>query len=92
MKPFLRLLIPLCLCSFTSSLSAQSTWTGATDSNWSTAGNWEPSEVPANNTPLFFGSADRYAVDLGGVARSTGELTFESSEEYTFSNGTATRS
>lgn len=65
---------------------AQSTWTGATDTNWDTADNWSPSGVPANGTALTFGPAINYVVDLGGVTRTVGNTTF--TNNYTLNNGT----
>jgi fibronectin-binding autotransporter adhesin len=66
--------------------AAQTSWTGATDGVWGTAGNWDPSGVPTNNAALTFGTATTYDVNLGGVTRTIGASTF--SGDYTFTNGT----
>jgi fibronectin-binding autotransporter adhesin len=77
---------------------AQKSWTGATDGTWGTANNWDPSGVPGASSPgeaLTFGTVASgiYSVDLGGVTRfatGTSALTFSSSNDYTFTNGSLT--
>lgn len=53
-----NLLWSLCLVvvasSFTSASAATKTWTGATDANWSTSGNWSPAGAPTTGDDLVF--------------------------------------
>ncbi len=71
---------------------AQSTWTGSSSVSWGTAGNWDPSGAPSG-VALTFGTvaSNRYSIDLGGTTRfasGASALTFTSSNDYTFTNGT----
>lgn len=66
---------------------AQSTWVGATDTNWGTDANWNPSGVPGNGAALTFGAATNYVVDLGGVTRTVGNTTFTNDSNYTLNHG-----
>lgn len=73
--------------------SAQSTWTGTTSGAWGTSTNWNPGSLPLDSAALTFGTASNYSVDLGGATRKAAgasALTFTSSNDYTFTNGTLT--
>ena len=59
---------------------AQSTWVGGT-SDWGTAGNWDPSGVPAGN--VTFTSAGNTSVYLGTAARTVSTITFNSTTSST---------
>ncbi len=37
--------------------AAPTTWTGASDTSWATAGNWSPSTVPLTDSPIIFNSS-----------------------------------
>jgi fibronectin-binding autotransporter adhesin len=56
-----NLLWSLCLVvvatSLTTASAATKTWTGATDANWSTGGNWSPAGTPATGDDLVFPAA-----------------------------------
>jgi hypothetical protein len=47
----------LFLFAFTLSLQAASlTWTGSVNSDWNTAGNWSPAQVPTSSDTVTIGS------------------------------------
>lgn len=86
--------IAVCFCAlalaFTQHSALAQSWSGATDFAWGDGSNWSPSGVPADDSPLTFGTASGYTVDLGGVSRAVGNLTFTNGANYTLQNGTLT--
>jgi autotransporter-associated beta strand protein len=56
-------------------------WTGATDVNWTTGGNWSPSGAPAGADDVAFtGTGTNLGTRLNGTARSLNSLTFTSGQ------------
>lgn len=56
-------------------------WTGATDVNWTSGGNWSPSGAPAGTDDVAFtGSGTNLGTRLNGTARSLNSLTFTSGQ------------
>ena len=64
---FLASIIPLMMLAALSPVRAQVTWTGAIDSDWSTAGNWTPG-VPDSSSSIYIFDA---TVDLTGAAEAS---------------------
>ena len=53
--------------------AATDTWTGASDANLATAGNWSPNGTPANLATLLFSSADPSGTALNNNLTGTGQ-------------------
>jgi len=88
MKPSSKLLAFLLgssLLAAVATTNAQtSTWTGASDNNWGTAGNWNPSGVPGTSADILFdGTASGFTPFLGTADRRVdGGITFNSATSY----------
>ena len=68
--------------------SAQSTWNGATSTNWGLATNWTPSGVPGSATAVVFGDTAGSTVVGLDTNRFVASMAFTSdADAYTF-NGT----
>ena len=69
--------------------AAQQVWTGTVDSDWGTAGNWNPADVPdtATEAAVFDASAANQSVDLGGAAFDSLRVIIDDGN-YNLSNGT----
>ena len=64
-------------------LAAQSTWTGTTNANWSTATNWNPG-IPANGDNIIIADTSANGLTLDDASHSVGSITIGH-------NGTRTR-
>lgn len=73
-----------------SSLYSQSTWNGSTNTMWGTGGNWSPSGVPADGANVEVAAGSGTAINLGGVTRTVGTISFNNSQGLTLSTGTLT--
>jgi autotransporter-associated beta strand protein len=65
-------------------------WSGASGSDWGTAGNWDPNGVPAAEGAVVFGSAGATGTVVLDTARSQSGLGFDSAVSTTISSGGAT--
>ena len=71
--------VALLVCLLTSlSLSAQRTWTGAVNANWSEPANWSPNGVPQPSDALTFhaGAANRDMINDLPAGTAVGSMTF----------------
>ena len=68
-----------------------STWTGATNSNWSISGNWSGLVPNAVDATAVFGTnaANQYAVNVDGP-KTVGTMSFSGGNSYTLSGSTIT--
>jgi len=91
----------LAVAVFTPVISTGDIWTGASSSDWGTAGNWQASSVPnpSGDTITFGDAGATGSVDLGSSARSVAGLLFvgvnttvasASSNVLTLANGGST--
>jgi hypothetical protein len=74
-----------------STIVGSGSWTGATDANWSTAGNWG-GDIPSGvDGVASFGAitSGRYNVNVDG-ARTLGGMVFDSATSYTLSGSAIT--
>ena len=86
MKLTLHLLPLLCLLAATAPADAQNiTWTGAIDSDWNTAGNWNPAIVPGPGTSAFVHVQLNEPEISGGL--DCGDLTIYGSATVTVTSG-----
>jgi hypothetical protein len=78
-RNLLTFLVTSSLFAAVTTTSAQSTWTGATDNNWSVAGNWSAGVPNATGAAAIFtsASASGYSIVLGDASR-TANITFDS--------------
>ena len=88
----------LCWLLAITAASAQTTWTGATDTDWHTAGNWNPSGAPAADDDVVIADVDNdptipantaalaksVVVNAGGVfaIAATGSLMTDGSTDF----------
>jgi len=72
------------------SLGASITWTGTTDTDWSTATNWNPQQVPTSSDDVTIpsGAANDPAIDTEAAVART--LTIQSGATLTISGGSLT--
>ncbi|MCX5654761.1 MAG: autotransporter-associated beta strand repeat-containing protein, partial [Planctomycetota bacterium] len=69
-----------------------SIWTASTDTQWGEATNWNPNGIPGVGTNVTFGQqgSANPAVELGGVDRAVGLITFAATTGTTIQNGSLT--
>ncbi len=76
------------LCGIPAIAQSSNEWTGATNSNYGTAGNWSPSSVPGSNSSVLFGNipSTNQTINLGAQRQLT-QLNIHSNLNYTFTSG-----
>src|SRR6185312_13568883 len=70
-------------------LAARTTWTGATSTNWSTAGNWNPAVVPVVTDIVTFTNAGNghTIISLGAGGAGVSNLTFDTTSAAAYTIG-----
>ena len=74
MKPIHRLSIFSLVVPMSMPLAAQSTWTGTTNANWTTATNWNPG-IPANGDNITIADTTANGLTLDDASHSVGSIT-----------------
>lgn len=71
---------------FYKTATSTSTWTGAVDSNWTTAGNWSTSSVPTIASDVTIPNAASVIID-GSTGATVNDLTVDAGGSLTISSG-----